>query len=104
MSGDFNSAMLERVDAYADAMERRFEFYLETVFFPTVNGKRQTLFTDSLSEQEEFIRLQDAARMAALVAQGQAEPTPETQMFTDNVDGAQERYAELGAKYQGASR
>lgn len=99
---DFNTDMITRVDAYADAMVKRYEFYLETVFFPETGGRRKPLFTEALSEREEFLRLRQAAEKSVLVAQGKAQPDTDTQMFMDNRDGAQERYAALLGQYGGA--
>lgn len=98
---DVNTEMLERVDSYYEAMVLRYRFYLESVFFPKVDGKRQTLFTESLTEQEEYLRLQEAAQKAVMVAQGQMEPDNEVTMFMENRDGAHERYEQLKAKFGG---
>lgn len=101
MSGDLNALMLERVDAHFGALKTRFIMYLETVYFPVSNGKRQALFTEELSDREEFLRLQEAQRKALLSQSGEIEPDIDAVLWQENRDGAQERYAELAQKFQG---
>ncbi len=95
-----NDTMLRRVVAYGDALDRRFLLYLN-VFFPEVRGKRQPLMTEGLDDRNQFLLLREVARHAQLVAEGQAEPTFQTEAFAENRDGAQERLAELAIKFGG---
>lgn len=94
-----NPTILRRVAAYETMIKGRYLLYLSEFFFPLDKGKRQPLFTEQLNERQQFLMLRETARHAALVEQSQMEATFQTEAFTANRDGAQERLAELARKF-----
>ena len=94
-----NPTILRRVGAYETALKERYLLYLSEVFFPLDKGKRQPLFTEQLNDRQQFLMLRETARHAALVEQGQMEPTFQTEAYAANRDGAQERLAELARQF-----
>ncbi len=93
-----NDTMLRRVIAYGSELDKRYLLYLNVVF-PEVNGKRQPLMTEGIDKRNQFLLLREVARHAKLVQEGQAEPTFQTEAFTENRDNAQERLAELAIEF-----
>ncbi len=88
----------DRVELYFNELKARYQRYLG-VFFPEVKGQRQPLFTEQISEREQFLKLREVARRSAMVREGQLEPDLETVRFDRNEDGAQERLFELARQF-----
>ena len=94
--------IITRVRAYEKAIHNRYELYLSQLFFPIVNGYRQPIFTDTIDERTEWMKLRETQRNAMLAANGQIETDFEVQAFMENRDGAHERLAELTRKFEEA--
>lgn len=85
------STMTRRVDLYYEWMVKRYQFWLDHVYFP--DG--QPIFTEALDERMEFLKLREARSKAEAGVQD-----PEAAFWNENKDGAQERYAQLEAKFR----
>ena len=88
----------DRVELYSSELKTRYHRYL-TLFFPEMKGRRQPLFTEQISEREQFLKLREVARRSALVREGQLPPDLETVRFDRNEDGAQQRLFELARQF-----
>ncbi len=88
----------DRVDLYFNELVQRYHRYLG-VFFPEVKGERQPLFTEQISEREQFLKLREVSRRSAMVREGQLPPDLETVRFDRNEDGAQQRLFELARQF-----
>lgn len=102
MSED-DTLLLRRRELYFDKLKQRYLFYLDK-FFPEVDGQRIPLLHDlAASERDEYLLLVESARIAQAADAGSIEPTAQSLAFRDNVDGAQERLAELELQFGGGS-
>ncbi len=88
----------DRVEMYFNELVQRYHRYLG-VFFPEVKGQRQPLFTEQISEREQFLKLREVARRSAMAREGQILPDEETVRFDRNEDGAQQRLFELARQF-----
>lgn len=88
----------DRVALYVEVLNDRYQSYLE-MFFPQVAGQRQPLFTERISDREQFLKLREASRRSEMVRNGEIEADLETVRFDRNEDGAQQRLIELTAKF-----
>ena len=86
------------VELYSSELKTRYRRWLG-VFFPEMKGRRQPLFTEQISEREQFLKLREVARRSALVREGQLPPDLETVRFDRNEDGAQQRLFELARQF-----
>lgn len=84
----------EKVDAFYEAIRERYIMYLEQVFFPEEDGVRRPLFDVDMTERDEFLRLQEAQRLALA-----GDNSPDAQAWREDRDGAQERFRELATKF-----
>lgn len=88
----------DRVAMYADELKKRYAGYLN-VLFPEMKGQRQPLFTEQISEREQFLKLREVARRSTLVREGQLPPDEETARFDANEGGAKQRLLELARRF-----
>ncbi len=96
--GSEDTLLNDRVELYFNELVQRFQRYL-TLFFPEVKGQRQPLFTEQISEREQFLKLREVSRRSAMVREGQLPPDEETIRFDRNEDGAQQRLFELARQF-----
>ncbi|MCH7543238.1 MAG: hypothetical protein IIB65_06335 [Proteobacteria bacterium] len=93
--------LIKRRERYFDRLKERYLFYLNE-FFPRVAGQRIPLLHDlAASERDEYLLLVESARIAQAADAGSIEATAQSLAFRDNVDGAQERLAELELQFGG---
>ncbi|MCR4339990.1 MAG: hypothetical protein NUW01_08900 [Gemmatimonadaceae bacterium] len=95
-------AMNDIVVLYYEEIVKSYREIALPFFFPEVNGKRIPLFNEESDERLELIRLREAANNVQAFLAGEAQLTPDGAMFHDNQDGAQDRFAELTAKFEEA--
>lgn len=88
----------DRVMMYHNELKKRYVGYLN-VLFPEMKGQRQPLFTEQISEREQFLKLREVSRRSALVREGQLPPDEETIRFDANEAGAQQRLFELARQF-----
>lgn len=95
--------LLDLKDAFYDQGKELFVGFVNTLYPPDIRGRRLPLLHEYFGDEYmEWLNLQEIARRALAVTQGLLQPDSQTIAFEQNIDGAQQRYAELGAKYSPA--
>lgn len=92
--------LLDLKDAFYEQGKDIFVGFVNTLYPPDVRGRRMPLLHEYFDDEYlEWLNLQEIARRALAVTQKLLPPDSQTVAFEQNMDGAQQRYAELGAKY-----